>query len=177
MTFAEISHHVLDFVRANPASAATVVFVLAFGESLAFVSLILPFWAILVGIGTVIGGSSPFIFWLIVVAAGCGAALGDWLSYWLGYHYHEQVRQMWPLNKTPGLIDKGHVFFEKYGAWAVVLARFSGPLRASVPIVAGITEMPWLRFQIANWSSAFLWAFVLLSPGSWGLHWWMDKFS
>ena len=40
-----------------------------------------------------------------------------------------------------------------------------GPLRASVPIVAGITQMPWLRFQIANWSSAFLWAFVLLSPG------------
>ena len=37
--------------------------------------------------------------------------------------------------------------------------------------------MPWLRFQIANWSSAFLWAFVLLSPGSWEMKWWTQYFS
>ncbi|MDX2203279.1 MAG: DedA family protein [Hyphomicrobiaceae bacterium] len=175
MSILDYSNQVLDFVRANPGASAAVVFALAFGESLAFVSLILPFWAMLVGIGTIIGGAGPFTFWTIVTAAACGAALGDWLSYWIGYHYHEQVRRMWPLNKKPELIDKGHVFFEKYGPWAVVLGRFSGPLRASVPIVAGITEMPWLRFQIANWASAFLWAFVLLSPGSWGLQWWLDK--
>jgi membrane protein DedA with SNARE-associated domain len=46
-----------------------------------------------------------------------------------------------------------------------------------VPIVAGITQMPALRFQLANWSSAFLWAFVLLSPGSFGLKWWLDHMS
>lgn len=176
MSIADVSNQILDFVRANPNGSAAVVFLLAFGESLAFVSLILPFWAILVGIGTVIGGSSPVIFWTIVTSAACGAALGDWLSYWIGYHYHEKVREMWPLNKNPGLIDKGHVFFERWGPWAIVLGRFSGPLRASVPIVAGIAEMPWWRFQIANWTSAFLWAFVLLSPGSWGLQWWLDKF-
>lgn len=176
MSIADVSNQILDFVRANPNGSAAVVFFLAFGESLAFVSLVLPFWAILVGIGTVIGGASPVIFWTIVTAAACGAALGDWLSYWIGYHYHEKVREMWPLNKNPGLIDKGHVFFEKWGPWAIVLARFSGPLRASVPIAAGIAEMPFWRFQIANWASAFLWAFVLLSPGSWGLQWWLDKF-
>jgi membrane protein DedA with SNARE-associated domain len=37
--------------------------------------------------------------------------------------------------------------------------------------------MPWLRFQIANWGSAFLWAFVLLSPGTFGLKWWLGHFS
>lgn len=175
MAFAEYTNMVLEFVRAYPAWSAFVVFLLAFGESIAFISMVLPFWAMLVGIGTIIGGSSPVIFWTIVSAAAVGAALGDWLSYWLGFHYHEQIRRMWPLNRYPGLIDKGHVFFEKYGIWAIVLARFSGPLRASVPIVAGITEMPWLRFQLANWVSAFLWAFVLLSPGSWGLQWWMSR--
>jgi membrane protein DedA with SNARE-associated domain len=43
-----------------------------------------------------------------------------------------------------------------------------------VPLVAGIAEMPPLRFQIANWTSAFLWAFVLLSPGSWGVRWLLE---
>jgi membrane protein YqaA with SNARE-associated domain len=119
----------------------------------------------------------PLIFWTIVAAAAIGAALGDWLSYWIGYHYHAQIQQMWPLKNHPKLLDKGRVFFRRWGGWGIVIARFSGPLRASVPIVAGIAEMPWLRFQVANWSSAYLWAFVLLSPGSWGMKWWTQYFS
>ena len=177
MGFAEYTNLVLDFVRQHPNWAALIVFVLAFGESLAFVSLILPFWAMLVGIGSVIGAANPLLFWTIVSAAAIGAALGDWLSYWLGYHYHAQIQQMWPLNKYPKLIENGHRFFERFGVWAVVLGRFSGPLRASIPIVAGITEMPWLRFQIANWGSAFLWAGVLLSPGTFGMDWWLKQIS
>ena len=155
------------------------MFILAFGESLAFISLILPFWAILVGIGTLIGASGGLDFWYILTMAAVGAALGDWLSYWLGHHYHEQIARMWPLRNYPDLIPKGRAFFEKWGPWAIVLGRFSGPLRASVPLVAGIVEMPRLKFQTANWSSAFLWAFVLLSFGdiagqsfNWLRQWW-----
>jgi membrane protein DedA with SNARE-associated domain len=130
----------------------------------------MPFWMLLVGIGTIVDEADPIIFFTIVVAAGVGAALGDWLSYWLGYYYHEQVQRLWPLRNHPELLDKGRAFFKRWGIWAIVLARFSGPLRASVPIVAGIAEMPVLKFQSVNWTSAFLWAFVLLSPG-WGSQW------
>jgi membrane protein DedA with SNARE-associated domain len=172
----EFTNTVLDFVRLHHNWAALIVFVLAFGESLAFVSLILPFWAMLVGIGTIIGAADPLIFWAIVTAAAVGAALGDWLSYWLGFHYHAQIQKMWPLKDHPKLIANGHKFFRRWGVWAVVIGRFSGPLRASVPIVAGIIEMPWLRFQLANWSSAFLWAFVLLSPGTFAIQWWKEYF-
>nr|ALS89576.1 SNARE associated Golgi protein [uncultured bacterium] len=174
MSFADYTNIILDFVREHRQWAAPIVFGLAFGESLAFVSLILPFWALLVAIGTLIGASDSLNFWTILTAAAAGAALGDWLSYWLGFHYHNQIQAMWPLKNHPRLLDQGRAFFKKWGPWAVVLGRFSGPLRASVPIVAGITEMPWLRFQIANWSSAFLWSFVLLSPGTFGMKWWMS---
>jgi membrane protein DedA with SNARE-associated domain len=34
-----------------------------------------------------------------------------------------------------------------------------------VPLVAGIFEMPYWRFQLANFSSAFVWAAVLLTLG------------
>jgi membrane protein DedA with SNARE-associated domain len=177
MDFAYYTNLVKDFVAHYPNWAAAVVFALSFGESLAFVSLFLPFWAMLVAIGAIIGGASSLHFWLIVFAAGTGAALGDWLSYWLGYHYHERVQQMWPLRNHPTLIAKGREFFRKWGAWAIVLARFSGPLRASVPIAAGIAQMPQLLFQLANWTSAYLWAFVLLSPGAWGAKWWYELFA
>jgi hypothetical protein len=74
--------------------AAPIVFALAFAGLLAFISLVLPFW-ILVAIGTLIG------------AGIIGAALGDWVSYWLGYHYHTQIARMWPLSKHPDLMVKG----------------------------------------------------------------------
>ena len=153
------------FVIANKSWAPPIVMLLAFGESLAFVSLVLPFWGILVAIGAVLGATGNVDFWLILCAAAIGAALGDWLSFWLGYHYHEQIGRMWPLKNYPELLPKGHAFFEKWGAWAIVLGRFSGPLRASVPIVAGAVRMPATTFQIANWSSAFLWAGVLMTAG------------
>jgi len=175
MGLADFTNLVLEFVRAHPNWASAIVFVLAFGESLAFVSLVLPFWAMLVGIGAIIAAANPLIFWSIVASAATGAALGDWLSYWLGYHYHEQIQQMWPLKNHPKLIENGRSFFKRWGVWAIVFGRFSGPLRASVPIVAGTIEMPWLRFQIANWGSAFLWAYVLLAPGSVGMKWWLDR--
>ena len=155
----------IEFVRANQAYAEPIIFVLAFGESLAFISLVLPFWAMLVGIGTLIG-ISGLNFWTILLAASLGAALGDWFSYWLGKTFKYRVARMWPLSRYPKVLPMGRLMFSRYGWLAIVIGRFFGPLRASVPIVAGICAMPWLVFQLANFGSAFLWAFVLLSPGS-----------
>ena len=178
MSFAEYTDAIKLFVTNHREWAAPIVLALAFGESLAFVSLILPFWGIMVfGIGPLLGTSDALNFLTIVSAAAVGAALGDWLSYWIGFHYHENVQGMWPLKNHPNLIERGRVFFKRWGAWAIVFGRFLGPLRASVPIVAGIAQMPQLRFQIANWSSAFLWAAVLLAPGKLGMEWMLKYLS
>jgi membrane protein DedA with SNARE-associated domain len=158
------TQHVIEFVRVHQVWAAPVVFLLCFAESLAFISLIIPAWAALVGIGTLIG-ASKLNFWPIWIAGSIGAALGDWLSYWIGVKLETRVYHMWPLSKYPDVIPKGEQFVKKWGALAIFIGRFSGPLRASVPIVAGIFAMPFWRFQLANFSSAFVWAAVLLTLG------------
>lgn len=155
---------VLAFVRENQAWAPYVAGALAFCESMAFISLVLPFWTVLIVLGGYYGGSVEAAKYLIVGAA-VGAALGDWVSYTLGYHFRERIAHLWPLSKYPNVIPMGHRFFEKYGVWAVLFGRFSGPLRASIPIVAGVTTMPWRTFQIANWLSAFVWAMSLIVFG------------
>ena len=72
---------------------------------------------------------------------------------------------MWPLSQHPNVIPAGEAFIKKWGAYAIFIGRFSGPLRASVPLVAGVFAMPYWRFQFANFSSAFVWAAVLLTLG------------
>ena len=163
----EYAHQIVEFVRVHQAWAAPVVFALAFGELLAFISLLLPAWLALVLIGGLImkGGLN---FWPIWIAASVGAALGDWLSYWIGLKLERSVYHIWPLSRHPELIPKGEEFVKKWGALAIFIGRFFGPLRASVPLAAGIFAMPFWRFQLANFSSAFVWAAVLLIVGDFG---------
>ena len=68
-----------------------IVFALAFGESLAFVSLLIPAWGALVGIGALIG-ASDIAFWPVDTGA-VRAALGDWVSYWFGFKFKNHVAE------------------------------------------------------------------------------------
>jgi len=159
-----VTQQVVEFVRAHEIWAAPIIGALAFGESLAFISLLLPAWAILVALGTVIA-TSGINFWPIWVAGAVGAALGDWLSYWVGVKLGPAVAHVWPLSRYPDLLPKGEAFVAKWGAPGIFLGRFSGPLRATVPLVAGIFAMPFWLFQTANFVSAFVWVAVLLTLG------------
>jgi membrane protein DedA with SNARE-associated domain len=164
MNLEQHAQTIIDFVRSHEAWAAPIVFALAFGESLAFVSLVLPAWAALVGIGALIGaGGLDFV--PIWIAGSVGAALGDWLSYWIGATFKTSIARVWPLSRYPELLPRGEAFIAKWGVLAIFIARFTGPLRASVPIVAGIFAMPFWPFQIANFTSAFVWAASLLLLG------------
>jgi membrane protein DedA with SNARE-associated domain len=152
------------FARDNAAWAPPIVFVLAFGESLAFISLLIPAWGALVAIGALIG-SSGINFWPVWIAGSLGAAFGDWLSYWIGLKLEYRVQHIWPLSRHPELIPRGERFMKSWGVAGIFIGRFFGPLRAVVPLIAGIFEMPFWRFQLANFSSAFVWAAVLLTLG------------
>src|SRR5919205_918909 len=77
---------VVDFVRHHEGWAPLVVAVLAFGESLAFLSLLFPATVLLVAIGAVAGGMG-LGFWPIWIGAAVGASLGDWLSYEVGRYF------------------------------------------------------------------------------------------
>jgi membrane protein DedA with SNARE-associated domain len=161
---------ILAFIREHESWAAPVVFILAFGESLAFISLLLPATAILFGAGGLIGATG-IGFWPIWLAAALGAAVGDWVSYWLGFHYKHGIARLWPLSRNPALLPRGEAFFRKWGVAGIFLGRFFGPLRSAVPLVAGICAMPLLRFQIANVASAAVWATGILMPGTIGARW------
>jgi membrane protein DedA with SNARE-associated domain len=140
------------------------MFGLAFAESLAFLSLFIPAWGALVAIGLLIGPDG-ISFWPVWIAGGLGAALGDWVSYWIGVKIGPPVAHMWPLSRHPELIPRGETFTKKWGVLGIFIGKFFGPLRAAVPLVCGIFEMPHWRFLLAAVASSFIWAAVLLSIG------------
>jgi membrane protein DedA with SNARE-associated domain len=160
----DYAQEIIGFVQRNQAWAAPIMFALAFGESLAFISLLLPAWGALIAIGALVSNQTAGLL-SVWIAASLGAACGDWLSYWIGRKLEHGVQHIWPLSRHPDLIPRGEAFIKRWGTLAIFIGRFFGPLRASVPLVAGIFEMPYWRFQVANFTSAFVWAAVLLTIG------------
>jgi membrane protein DedA with SNARE-associated domain len=103
----------------------------------------------------------------VLAGAVLGAVLGDALSYWLGRRFGGSLAGVWPFTRNPGLLPRGVGFFRKWGGLSVFIGRFFGPLRAVVPLAAGIMQMPSGRFWIANVASALVWAPMLMLVGDW----------
>ncbi len=156
-----------EFISAHQSWAGPIVFLLAFGESLAFISLLLPATAAMVFVGVLIG-QGALDFWWIVAWAVPGAATGDWLSFLIGHYFREAVTRIWPFTRHPEMLAQAHSFFHRWGVASVFLGRFLGPVRAVIPLVAGMMDMPRMRFQLANWTSAALWAPYWLGVGIFG---------
>ncbi len=154
----------IDFVRANHAWAAPVVFLLAFFESLAFLSLLVPATAILVSISALVGAAGVS-FWPLWLAGVVGSVLGYTISYQIGVIYGERAFHVWPFRQRPSLIVSSRNFFAKYGVMAVFIGHFFGPVRAVIPVVAGVYAVPRGKFELANVAASSLWAASVLSPG------------
>lgn len=154
----------LNWIQNYPALSLVFVFIVAFGESLALVGMVVPGAILMVGFGALIA-ANILPLWPTVLAAFLGAIAGDGLSYYLGARYQQHLAQIWPLSRYPDLIPRGEVFFRQHGAKSVLLGRFFGPLRAIIPAVAGILGMAPGRFFVVNIISAALWAPIYLLPG------------
>lgn len=160
----EFLHQLVNWIGANPLWAGLAVFFVAFSESVAMVGLLVPGVVAMFGFGALIA-TGNLDFWPVFWWAVAGAVTGDGLSFWLGHHYQDRLRVLWPFSRHPKTLERGIDFFRRYGGKSVAIGRFFGPVRAIVPLVAGMFGMsPW-RYLFANLLSALLWAPAYLLPG------------
>jgi undecaprenyl-diphosphatase len=155
---------VIDWVAQNPFWAGVVVFAVSFSESMAIVGLLIPGVAMMFAAGALIT-TGALDFWPTFAWAVAGAVTGDGLSFWLGHRFKDRLRSVWPFSRHPEMLTRGEAFFRRYGGKSVAFGRFFGPVRAVIPLVAGMMGMPPLRFVVANVASALVWAPAYLLPG------------
>jgi len=152
------------FIQSHQEWAGLLLGLLAMGESMLIVGILIPATAFMLLFGGLIGSGTlepvPVLTWGIV-----GAIIGDAISYYIGRLLGPAVIHRWPLNKQKRTVARARLFFYKYGMLSIFAGRFLGPLRAVVPTVAGIMKMRHWRFQVANTLSAAIWVPVMLMPG------------
>jgi len=154
----------LAFITHHSALAYGAIFLISFSESLALVGLIIPGTVIMFGVGAVVATGSLGLKPTMILAAA-GAITGDGVSYWLGRHYQEELRRIWPFSRYPGMLKNGETFFRRHGGKSVLFGRFVGPVRPVIPVVAGMLGMRPLHFSVVNVLSAIGWALAYVLPG------------
>ncbi len=155
-----ITQWVVDY----PLWSGALIFSVAMVESLAIVGIVVPGVAIMFAIGTLISNGTLDLFTTTLWAAA-GASVGDGLSFALGKLYKEKIYTVAWFEKRPSFLQKGHRFFEKYGVFSILIGRFVGPIRAVIPLIAGILDMPLKQYVPINIIASILWAPAYLFPG------------
>ena len=144
-------------------------------------------WALVfAGTGLLIGAFIPFItgdslvfaaglvaasfpesinIWVLSIGIGIFAWLGDQVGYTLGRHFGRPY-----LDKRQGAliqsaISKAEKFYQAWGWWAVVIARFVPMARVLIPVIAGIGKMNYYKFFSANLVGAVVWGMGLSLAG------------
>ena len=144
-------------------------------------------WALVfAGTGLLIGAFIPFItgdslvfaaglvaasfpesinIWVLSIGIGIFAWLGDQVGYTLGRHFGRPY-----LDKRQGAIIQSAIgtaekFYQAWGWWAVVIARFVPMARVLIPVIAGIGKMNYYKFFSANLVGAVVWGMGLSLAG------------
>ncbi|SAK94108.1 VTT domain-containing protein [Caballeronia ptereochthonis] len=154
----------LHLLSGHPEWALAVVLLASFLESVAFIGTFVPGSTAMFIAGALVGTGALNLGWVFVCAIA-GAIAGDAASFWFGQRYADTISQMWPFRTHPGALAAGRKYFDAHGAKSVVLARFVAPMRAVVPVVAGVAGMTPARFLAVNILSALLWAPTHILPG------------
>jgi membrane-associated protein len=164
----DLLHFLLDFILHVDQHLAT--FVQAYG---AWVYALL-FLIIFVETGVVVMPFLPGDSLLFVVGAMCGVGLmdlglsmglltlaaiaGNQCNYTIGRHFGPRVFQ-WENSRffNRAAFDKSHAFYEKYGGFTLIAARFMPFLRTFAPFVAGVAQMTRRKFTFYDVTGGVLW--------------------
>ena len=148
---------IIEWITAHPHHTYVAVFAVAFLESLPIVGGLVPGSSAIIGMGALVASGAADI-WIVVLTAAAGATVGDGSSYWFGRHYGKTIKTMWPFRRYPEVFKRSEDFFDAYGGKSIFIARFIPPVRAVVPLVAGILRVEPRKFFLANIPGALGWA-------------------
>ncbi|WP_395790037.1 VTT domain-containing protein [Aquimonas sp.] len=154
----------LEWIARHPVAAGAVIFLVAFCDALLIIGVAVPAAPILFAVGTLIGlGHIDGAY--AVACAAAGAFCGDGVSYLAGRRYGDSLKLRWPFAQHPEWLQRGDVSFRRHGIKSLLIGRFVGAIRPFIPAIAGMLQMPALRYCFATGLAAVLWALAFLAPG------------
>lgn len=137
----------------------------AFLEAAAFVGFVLPGETSLL-IGGVLAHSQVWSFWLFLSCAIIGAIAGDSVGYEVGKHFGARIK----VNRLGRLVGEkrwliAEHIFSKYHGGAIFFGRAQALLRALIPAMAGMHNVPYRTFLKWNAAGGIVFSTIIVTLG------------
>ena len=142
-----------------------VVAGIVFIETGLLIGFFLPGDSILFSAGLVAAAHGNINIVILVTAIFLAAFFGDQVGFVIGRVVGRPYLDKRESPRMKRMIAKSEVFYEKYGWWAVVIARYFPWIRTFVPPIAGAAKMNYYKFLSANALGAFLWGVGITLAG------------
>jgi membrane-associated protein len=140
--------------------ALVVVCAIVFAETGLLVGFLLPGDTLLVISGLLTHTVLVFgvDIWWVCLAIGLAAFLGGEVGYLIGHKFGPSIFE----RKESGLfsvknVERTNAFFERFGALAIILARFVPIVRTFAPVAAGVGHMNYRKYTLYNLIGALIW--------------------
>src|SRR5271170_7611147 len=141
------------------------LFGIIFAETGLLAGFFLPGDSLLFSVG-VASGAAGINIYLVGVMLMAAAIIGDNLGYYLGYQAGPRIFSR-PKSRFfhPDQIRRTKVFYEKYGARAIMYARFIPVVRSCTPFIAGVARMPYWKFLTFSLLGGIIWIATITTLG------------
>ncbi|TFZ08792.1 VTT domain-containing protein [Ramlibacter humi] len=160
-----VDKHLEAFVAAYGTWVYALLFLIIFIETGVVVMPFLPGDSLLFVVGAMCGVG--LMDYPTSVALLWGAAvLGNQSNYTIGHYIGPRVFQ-WEQSRffNRRAFDQAHAFYEKYGGFTIVAARFMPFLRTFAPFVAGVARMTRAKFTFFDVAGGGLWVGGIVTAG------------
>ena len=160
-----LDRHLAVWIAAYGAWIYVILFVIVFAETGLVVAPFLPGDSLLFIAGSLAAVGNMDVHLLVLVLA-VAAISGNVCNYEIGRYFgarffvNDKARFL-----NPNHLERTHAFFERWGAVAVVLARFVPFLRTYVPFVAGMAKMTRAKYVAYTVFGAATWVGSLVYLG------------
>ena len=148
--------------------ALLVVGLIVFAETGLLFGFVLPGDSLLLISGLLTNTSEIFgaNIWVVCLVITVGAIAGGELGYWIGHKFGPAVFE----RKESGFfsvenVKKTNHFFERFGGFTIIIARFVPVVRTIAPVAAGVGHMNWKKYTLFNIIGAIIWGFGLTYVG------------
>ena len=142
-----------------------VVAGIVFIETGLLIGFFLPGDSILFSAGLVAAAHGNINIVILITAIFLAAFFGDQVGFVIGRVVGRPYLDKRESPRMKRMIAKSEVFYEKYGWWAVVIARYFPWIRTFVPPIAGAAKMNYYKFLSANALGALLWGVGITLAG------------
>jgi len=162
-----LDSHLVELLRDYGFWVYLILFAIVFAETGFVVTPFLPGDSLLFAAGALAAVdssgtlSAPLVSLTLIVAAVAGNTTNYHIGRWIGppaFSGKYRFLKVEYLKRTEG-------FFARHGSLAIVMSRFVPILRTCMPFVAGVTRMPYARFQTYNIAGGALWVLLLTWAG------------